>query len=813
MILILVSCFRHYIMNKLYAILLLMCLFASADAQYTQSVRGVIVDKETKNPLINAVVSVSSLNPAIGTVSDESGNYILTNVPAGKHTIVINYIGYQPVTLTNILVTSAKEVLLNIEMEESASNIQEVEVKARKERVNEMAIVSAKTFDVQETERYAGSRADPARMASNFAGVQGADDSRNDIIIRGNSPQGVLWRLEDVDIPNPNHFAVPGTTGGPVSMLNNKTLANSDFFTGAFPAEYGNSTAGVFDLKMRNGNNKRHELTGQIGFLGTELAAEGPLSKKSGASYLFTYRYSTLKLFEGLNIKIGTNSVPNYQDAALKLNFPIGKKSNLSLFGIGGLSKIDLIVSKLTEQPEELYGESDRDQYFYSNTGIAGVSFHHLINKSTYTKIVVAQSVNEIGSHHDKVFRNADYKVDSLKHVLGYTFNTKTTTAHWYLNKKLSARSVLKIGIVNNYYQVNMVDSSRQYPPTRQDWQHRINYKGGTDLMQAYLQYKYRPTDALTLTAGVHGQYLTHNQDGVIEPRIGMRWRVSPSGVLTAGYGLHSQIQQLYQYYAHLPQNTSNTMHNYNVGFTRSHHMVAGYEYILSKVMRVRTELYYQYLFNVPIENITGSSFSGLNQGASFSRVFPGGVVNKGAGYNYGIELTIEKSFDKNFYVLATGSVFDSKAKGNDGVYRNTDYNTRFASNLLAGYEPRIGKNSVLLTGVKVTYAGGRLYSPPDITASNALGDLVVIESQRNTLKFPDYFRADMKFGIRINAQKFTHELAVDLVNIFGIKNILSLTYNADLAAQGAYPFVKNYQLGFLPLFYYRIDFGSGKNK
>lgn len=800
-------------MNKLYAILLLMCLFASADAQYTQSVRGVIVDKETKNPLINAVVSVSSLNPAIGTVSDESGNYILTNVPAGKHTIVINNIGYQPVTLTNILVTSAKEVLLNIEMEESASNMQEVEVKARKERVNEMAIVSAKTFDVQETERYAGSRADPARMASNFAGVQGADDSRNDIIIRGNSPQGVLWRLEDVDIPNPNHFAVPGTTGGPVSMLNNKTLANSDFFTGAFPAEYGNSTAGVFDLKMRNGNNKRHELTGQIGFLGTELAAEGPLSKKSGASYLFTYRYSTLKLFEGLNIKIGTNSVPNYQDAALKLNFPIGKKSNLSLFGIGGLSKIDLIVSKLTEQPEELYGESDRDQYFYSNTGIAGVSFHHLINKSTYTKIVVAQSVNEIGSHHDKVFRNADHKVDSLKHVLGYTFNTKTTTAHWYLNKKLSARSVLKIGIVNNYYQVNMVDSSRQYPPTRQDWQHRINYKGGTDLMQAYLQYKYRPTDALTLTAGVHGQYLTHNQDGVIEPRIGMRWRVSPSGVLTAGYGLHSQIQQLYQYYAHLPQNTSNTMHNYNVGFTRSHHMVAGYEYILSKVMRVRTELYYQYLFNVPIENITGSSFSGLNQGASFSRVFPGALVNKGAGYNYGIELTIEKSFDKNFYVLATGSVFDSKAKGNDGVYRNTDYNTRFASNLLAGYEPRIGKNSVLLTGVKVTYAGGRLYSPPDITASNALGDLVVIESQRNTLKFPDYFRADMKFGIRINAQKFTHELAVDLVNIFGIKNILSLTYNADLAAQGAYPFVKNYQLGFLPLFYYRIDFGSGKNK
>ena len=304
-----------------------------------------------------------------------------------------------------------------------------------------------------------------------------------------------------------------------------------------------------------------------------------------------------------------------------------------------------------------------------------------------------------------------------------------------------------------------------------------------------------------------------HNSKAAIEPRIGMRWRVSSSGVMTAGYGLHSQMQQLYQYYAHLPQNTQAVMHNYNMGFTRSHHVVAGYEHALSKVLRLRTEVYYQYLFNVPIETRAGSSFSGLNQGASFSRLFPDVLVNKGTGYNYGLELTIEKTFSQNFYVLATGSVFDSKAKGNDGVYRNTDYNTRFATNLLAGYEPKLGKNSVLITGVKVTYAGGRLYSPPDVAASNALGDLVVVDSARNTLRFPDYFRADAKLGVRINARKLTHEIAVDLVNVFGIKNILSLTYNADLGAQGVYPFVKSYQLGFLPLFYYRVDFGSGKNR
>jgi len=797
---------------RVFLIVLMVLWTLNTEAQRTQTVRGSIVDKESKMSVIGATIVITDVQPNIGTTSNEAGEYLLLNVPVGKHEVHISYVGYEPIILYNILVTSAKEVVLPLEMTEATRKLEEIVIKQKKEHINGMAIVSAKTFDVQETERYAGSRADPARMASNFAGVQGADDSRNDIIIRGNSPSGVLWRFEDVNIPSPNHFAIPGTTGGPVSMLNSKVLGNSDFFTGAFPAEYGNSTAGVFDLKMRNGNNKHHEYTAQFGFLGTELAAEGPLSKKHTASYLITYRYSTLKLFEGLNIKIGTSSVPAYQDAAIKLNFPIGKKSNLAFWGIGGLSNIDLIVSKLTEQSEELYGESDRDQYFHSNTGMAGVSFSHIINGSTYTKIAIAETANEIGAHHDKVFRDASFQVDSLKSILDYKFTTKTTVAHWYINKKFSAKQTLKLGIVNNYYSVGFLDSSRQYPPSRQDWQQRLNYNGGTDLVELYAQYKYRPNDVLTFTAGLHAQFLTHNNSKSLEPRLGMKWKLSGADVFTLGYGLHSQMQPLYQYFAHLPTAPSSAMHNYNIGFTKSHHIVGGYEHLFSKVLRVRTELYYQYLFNVPIETKAGSSFSLLNQGASFSRVFPDALSNTGTGYNYGLELTIEKSFSNNFYVMATGSIFDSKAKGADGVYRNTDYNTRFAANLLGGYEYKLGMYSTLIAGGKITYAGGRLYSPPDVAASNALGDFVVIESQRNTLRMPDYFRADVKLGVRINAKRYTHEIALDLVNILGTKNVLSLIYSPDLAAQGKDPFIRQYQLGFLPLFYYRLDFGSGKH-
>lgn len=507
----------------IYLLLLLVVPFA-IQAQITQRISGSTYDKESHIALRDVTVTVTAQGFSSGAVSDSTGNFVVNDVPVGKYNIRLTLLGYQPVVMSNVLVTSGREVVLPVEMEEAADvRLGELVVRTRKEHINEMATVSARSFDVQETERYAGSRGDPARMASNFAGVQGGDDSRNDIIVRGNSPQGVLWRLEDVDIPSPNHFSVPGTTGGPVSMLNNKTLANSDFFMGAFPAEYGNSIAGVFDLKMRNGNKDRYEFTAQLGILGTELSGEGPVSKKNGSSFLFTYRYSTLRLFEGLHIKIGTNSVPNYQDASFKLNFPIGKRSAVTVFGLGGLSKIDLIVSNLEKQPDELYGESDRDQYFHSNTGIIGASFSHTCNAGLYTKLTVAVTGNDIGATHDKVFRDADFRVDSLKPVLGYEFVTGSTVAHWLVNKKISARHSLRAGIINTLYQLDFTDSSRQYPPTRQDWQHRLDFRGSTDLAQAYIQYKYRPSDALTFTAGIHGQYLSHNHTSPGRP---VHWKL-----------------------------------------------------------------------------------------------------------------------------------------------------------------------------------------------------------------------------------------------------------------------------------------------
>ena len=271
-----------------------LCLLSLASLGQ-QTIKGKVVDKESQFPLPGVTVAVTTVDPIIGAVTDLDGNYKLKNIPIGRHSVRVSYVGYTQQDRITV-VTSGKEVILNVSIEESAEVLDAVQIVAGSDHEvnNDMALVSARVFSVEETERYAGSRGDPARMVSNFAGVGGADDSRNDIVIRGNSPLGVVYRVEGVDIPNPNHFAISGTSGGPTSMLNNKLMANSDFFTGAFPAEYGNSTSGIFDLKLRAGNNEKREWTAQFGVLGAELMAEGPFKKEKSASYLLMYRYSTL---------------------------------------------------------------------------------------------------------------------------------------------------------------------------------------------------------------------------------------------------------------------------------------------------------------------------------------------------------------------------------------------------------------------------------------------------------------------------------------------------------------------------------------
>jgi hypothetical protein len=799
-----------------------MLMSLSAGAQgITQTVRGSIADRESHSPLPFASVVLLKDSAVVKTAqADENGKFRINEVPIGRYTLKVQTLGYNTYSAPGLVVESGKEVVMNIGMEEQIAEDKSKEivfsVKSGKSGVlNEMATVSTRTFTPEETEQYAGSRQDPARMASNFAGVQGNNDSRNDIIVRGNSPLGVLYRYEDVNIMNPNHFGIAGTTGGPVSMLNNYALATSDFFTGAFPAEYGNSVAAVFDLKMRNGNNEKYEFTGQFGVMGAELAAEGPIDKSKGSSFLVAYRYSTLGFLQSLHIPIGTNAIPHYQDATFKLNFPLRNgKSNFSVFGLGGADNIAILVSNQEKTPDDKYGENDRDQYFSTEMGMIGASYSQILNKNSYFKITLATSQAGNDAHHALVFRDSitEHVLGTPRPNLGYFFRDGKNSLSAYINHKIGSRNVLKYGFYIDQMTYNYVDSNLNL--LTGNWEHRWDYRGNSFLLQPYVQFKHKFSDKLLVTAGLHGQYFTLNGSESLEPRLGSRWDFSKHQSLSLGYGLHSQMQPLYVYFYHFPDTFSAghhlPPHNMDMGFTRSRHLVLSYENIVSRSLRIKAEAYYQYLFDVPVE-VHPSSFSMLNQGSVFERFFPDTLQNTGTGRNIGLEFTAEKFFSKSYFVLFTASLYDSKYRGSDGILRNTDFNGNYVVNALAAREIPLGSKTTLTLGGKITFAGGSRYSPPDLQKSMEAAETVAVDSLRNTLQFRPYFRADVKIGVKINTKHFTHEIAIDLVNVTNHTNWLSLTFNTNYKpgmpeSEAFYP---ETQLGFLPLFYYKVEFSK----
>ena len=795
-------------------------------SQLTQTVRGKIYDAETNYPLSGVRVQVitDDTNERFIGGTDANGEFTLKKIPVGKHKLISKLSSYEQSTVF-IEVNSGKELVLNIPLMEMIVTKEEIVVTARKkgEVLNEMAVLSSQQFSVEETNRYPGSRMDPARMASNFAGVQGSDDSRNDIVVRGNSPLGVVYRVEGIDIPNPSHFAVSGSTGGPVSVLNNKILGNSDFFMSAFPAEYGNSTSGVFDLKLRNGNNNQHEFTGQFGLFGTEVLAEGPMGKNGNASYLVMGRYSSLALFQKLGVTIGTDAVPVYGDGAFKFNWKLKKGGQLSWWGMGGKSNIDLLISEQKEYSKEFYGEGDRDQFFGTSMYVSGLSYKKSLNEKTYLTATLAGSLEEQHARHMYLHRSLEVagadttiKVDSSFNMLGFDFKTMKLSGYTAINHKINKQHLIKAGVNFDVLSFNYMDSVLTNLDDRNSWATRWNYSGMALLIQPFAQWKWKITDKMDLTAGIHAQYFTlSNSLSPAEPRVGWKYRMKGDQSIFAGAGLHSQTQPYYTY-AYDPDNDGNA-HNLNMDFSRSLHSGIGYEKSFGPGLNFKTEAYYQYLYNLPI-NTMSNSFSLVNAGGGFSRVFPNDtLVNSGKGINYGLEFTLQKYFSKSFFFMVSASIYDSKYLASDGIWRNTSYkgsnisnniDLSYVWNVLAGKEFKIGKKQVIGVGTKITRAGGRRYGLVDIAQTEASKEIIFKDSLFNENTFRDYFRVDLKISWRMNTQKLTHEFGLDLVNLLNTRNLLSLAYAPKLDLNDtSEPIAEKAQLGRLPIFYYKIDF------
>lgn len=780
-------------MFRLILLLSLICYGALSNAQaLTQRLRGTVVDQVLQTPLAGATVSVPVTGKTV--ITDENGNFRFPDLPIGAYRIQVSYTSYKEVVLDNIWLNAGKETVLQIAMETLVVTEQAVVVRSntRKNKpINEMSLVSARAFSVEETQRYAAAVNDPLRMATAFPGIVSADDGSNQIIIRGNSPAGLLWRMEGMEIPNPNHFSNAGSSAGGISILSAQLLANSDFLTGAFPAEYGNALSGVFDLRLRKGNNEKREYSLQAGVLGLNLAAEGPFSKNYKGSYLINYRYSTLNLLNKIGL-LPDEAATNFQDLSYHFHLPAGKWGQFTLFGFGGLSSDREKAEKDSSQWEY---KSDRySSRFISNTGMTGLNHRIQLgaNSSLRTGLAYSatRSATDLWLMNEEYEQDRDYKDDYRTRKLQFSAD---------LNHRFSRKLLLRTGIIHQWIGFNYYRLGHEHD--NEPLEELISSKGNTRLVQAYAQLQYKWSDQWVLNGGLHWLRLALNKTAAVDPRFSIRWSPRGGTSLSLGYGHHSQVQAMGVYFAKdLQPDGSYTFLNRSMGLTRAHHYVLSLSQRISANMLFKSEFYLQQLYDVPVSTKEGSTFSTINIVDDF---VTDPLVNKGKGRNYGVELSVERYLHNNFYFTFAQSLYQSKYKALDGIERNTRFNCNYVSAFTIGKEfETYRKTRSYGLNLKTIWAGGQRTTPIDLAQSLEKGYTVFDEYRANSLQNPGYFRTDIRLSMKWNKRGITSTLSLDIQNVTNRLNTLYQWFDEERRE-----IVTHYQTGLIPVLNYKIEF------
>lgn len=776
--------------------------FASqAQNSPTQTIRGKVVDKASQMPLIGVVVMIAETD--LNTTTDLDGNFILSNVPIGRQVITTQYLGYEPYSTEGLVISSSKEAYLEIGLIEQVEVTETVVVTASggkdgvgNQAINDLSVVSARSFSVEETKRYAASIDDPGRMAAALPGIQTDQDNENDVVIRGNSAFGVLWRMEGLEIPNPSHFGRPGTTGGGISVFSASVIGNTDLSTGGFAAEYGNALSGVFDMRNRRGNMVNREHSVKIGLIGLGASTEGPI-KKGRSSYLVNYRYSTLGLLNAMGLYVVRENVGNnFMDLSFNLTFNSkDNKDEFKIFGIGGLSDERWFTKEDTADWQTYLDYIDERNG--SNLGVLGFTYRRLINEKSYLKIVVGSVLNHIFLKQ-AIPNLTTLDIEDKDVVEDYDYKTLRSQLHLTYSNKISNRFRLKTGtsLTANTYWLNYSKDLGNG-----DYTYLDNIHGNTFLLQAYAQGSYRPVKKLMFNFGFHALFLTLNNTYSIEPRLSIQYKPFENTTFSAAYGLHGKVLPIGTYLLQLPNGNGNiTQPNKDLEIAKAHHAILSFQQIIGLGFRLNLEGYYQYTFDNPTSTIPNSGYWFFNERDNYGTRE---MISEGQGQNYGVDLSVEKAFSRSFFVLVTGSLFWSQYKSlGDTEWRRTRIDKRWGTSVMGGYEFTFKKGGVLQIGLKSFLSGGLRYTPADFEASKLAGQLVEDTNQYWGASAGTYFRLDGRVAYRKDHKKFSYTISLDVQNITNTKNPRYFIYDRQEIT-----LIPRYQSGLLPVISFQIDF------
>lgn len=775
----------------------------SQNNRITQTIRGTVTDALDGLPLEGATVYLLPNDIPFGVITDYNGDFRFDSIPVGRYQLKVTYVGYQPILISEILLESGKEVVKYIELEKGSEDIEEVVVVAGHPELNSLSV---ETITAEQIQRYAATFYDPARLATSFAGVASQNDGTNNLIVRGNSPNTTTWWLEGAEIVNPNHTSNAGTfsdrvmpSGGGVNIMSAQLLGDSYFFKGNYPTQYGNGLGGILDMRLRSGNNETREYTAQVGLIGLDFAAEGPFNKDYAASYIVNYRYSTLGLLSQLGVSLGDEAI-NYQDLSFNITLPTENLGTLTMFGMGGTSSNTFEAQRDAAVWE--FQKDRQDIYFNSRMGAIGGTYEvPFADKAVWKSTVIISATDserdafQLDSNYNQAIINKDFRQEakiSLSTMLKYRFNERLK-----LKTGLVATQFIQEVRAGDF--LNEDSISIVLEGFSQNW-----------LFRPYTNLEFQPNSKLNFNLGLAFAYYAANETGSAEPLFAMDYNFKKNQSLSFSYRLQSQIQSPTIYFganinsnSFFPQETGAFGYNRRLEMSKAHHLGLAYDIVIQNKVSITAETYYQQLFDIPIIDNPNSTFSTINL---LDEIIQDTLVSQGTGRNYGLELTMQKYMDDGYYLLLTGSLFESKFTAADGIERDTRFNGNYGMVLTGGkefqWQSKRGSERILGINLKVVYLGGFRTTPIDETASSANNTTIFNENLAFSDQLPNYFRTDLRFYLKKNRKKYTSTLAIDIQNLTNHQNI-DFNYFDTLQQQ----VVSKYQLGIIPILVYRFEF------
>ena len=764
---------------------------ALAFSQSYQTVKGKVTDRFTEQSVKAVSVKIIQNDQTIYEgLSNSDGEFKITEVVLGTYDILFSHIGYQDFISPGVEISMSREIVLDVQM--ISKTLKTVDVKPPKLRgvpTNAMATTSSYSIQAEDAKRIAGGLDDPIRVAGTLPGVASAPGfSENFISIRGNSPRTLKYQMEGIELPNPTHFSRIGSSGGTFTIFSLQLLDKSDFYTGAFSAEYGNALGGVFDAKLRSGNREKYEHILQVGVLGIDLASEGPLSKKHKAFYAINYRYGLV----GLARLLGYPTQPTYQDLSLTLNYPF-KRSNLKLFAIGGTSLRDRIGELDSTKWKE--GLDRTNLILKSAMATVGGVYKHFLTDNTVLKITAGLSYTD--------------QTDNKQYITN-TYSTIDQRTNTYTSTPTSIAVSLKHKFSNRHYHItggSFSNTSHQWLASRYFFNSNsqtilFNGSGLSNEFKAYSLSKFLLTEKLSLNVGLHYLYYDVNQAQSVEPRGNLEYQLNDSHSLSASVGMHSQVENYatYGYTVTAPDMTVMTP-NQNLGFARAVHYILGYRGKVWTNHRLRIEAYYQNLYNVPVE--ANGSFSVINLSELQDLR---ALINTGTGKNYGLDLGFERYTDNGLYYIFNTSFYKSQYIAGDGIERSTAHDNMYNLKFLIGKEYKLrekaGKYKAFAWNTNLAVLGGQPYTPVDLVNSELEQETIYDESQAYQFRDDALTYLDFTFSYKINKNKRRTVWSLQIKNLFSNGNAIYREYDTILKEEVTVP-----SSSMFPVVSYRLEF------